>query len=318
MSKVITIFGIYVVDMNFRSPKIPVPGETLIGHFFSGPGGKGSNQAIAASRAGGEVTFIAKIGADLYGDQGLQCYHKEGVQTDLIIRDEKQSTGVAAVMLEENTGRNAIVVCPAAASTFTVDEILQVESRIQNSSFFMTQLETPLDATFKALEIASKHQASVILNPAPARELPDSIYPLCDYFTPNEIEASALTGISVESVADAEKAADIFLERGVRNVIITFGEKGVVVKNETLFKHMPAITLQDPVVDTTGAGDAFNGSFAAALSRGMELLEAIHYANVAAGISVTRYGTAPSTAYQHEIEQALVSVCPVQGNEDNG
>ena len=304
MSKEITIFGIYVVDMNFQCEKIPIPGETLMGQFFTGPGGKGSNQAIAASRAGGRVKFIAKIGTDLNGDMGLERYKKEGVQSDLIIRDENQPTGVAAIMLEEGTGRNAIVVCPAAASTFTVEEIMQFESHIQNSTYFMTQLETPLHATFKALELANKHQVPVILNPAPAHELPDSIYPLCDYFTPNEIEASSLAGIPVDTITDAEKAANIFLERGVKNVIITFGEQGVVVKNAFLCKHVPAITLKDPVVDTTGAGDAFNGSFVAALSRGMELLEAIRYANVAAGISVTRYGTAPSTAYQHEIEQA--------------
>ena len=305
MSKAITIFGIYVVDMNFRSERIPIAGETLMGHFSMGPGGKGSNQAIAASRAGGRVNFIAKIGADLYGDMALEHYKNEGVHTDLIIRDENQPTGIASIMLEESTGRNAIVVCPAAASTFTVEEIMQVELHIRNSAYFMTQLEMPLDATFKALELASEHQVPVILNPAPAHELPDSIYPLCDFLTPNEVEASSLSGISVKTVADAEKAADFFLERGVKNVIITFGEHGVVLKNASLFKHVPAIILQDPVIDTTGAGDAFNGSFVTALSQGMELMEAIRYANTAAGISVTRYGTAPSTAYQHEIEQAL-------------
>ncbi len=276
-----------------------------MGRFKTGPGGKGSNQAIAAKRAGGDVNFITKIGQDLYGEMALKRYKTEGIQTDLIIQDETDPTGVAAILLEDQTGVNAIVVCPGAASEFTIAEMLQKEAQIQNSSYFLTQLETPLAVTFKAIEIAAKHLVPVILNPAPANELPDYIYPLCDYFTPNEVEASTLAKIPVENIEDAEKAADIFLERGVKNVIITFGDQGVLVKNKDLLKQIPALPLNHPVVDTTGAGDAFNGAFVAALGHGKDLLEALRYANTAAGISVTRHGTALSTPYQEEIEKAL-------------
>lgn len=305
MSKPITIFGIFVVDLNFRADTIPIPGETLLGRFSSGPGGKGSNQAIAAKRAGGEVNFIAKIGTDPYGELCLERYKTEGIPTNLILQDKTQPTGVAAILLEDKTGSNAIVVCPGAASQFSVDEITAYESQIQNSSYFLTQLETPLDATFKALEIANKHQVPAIFNPAPAIEFPEHIYTLCDYFTPNEVEASMLAGIPVETLEDAEKAADIFLERGVKNVIMTFGEKGVVVKNRQFLEYIPAIQLKQPVVDTTGAGDAFSGSFVAALQQGKDLREAICYANTGAGISVTRHGTALAAPTQAEIEKTL-------------
>ncbi|MBF0276587.1 MAG: ribokinase [SAR324 cluster bacterium] len=306
MDKLITIFGIFAVDFNFRSEKIPITGETLLGKFSTGPGGKGSNQAIAARRAGGNVNFITKIGVDLFGEIALERYKQEGIRTDLIIQDKNYPTGAAAILLENETGKNAIVVCPGAASEFTIDEIMHKESRIQTASFFMTQLETPLTVTFRAMEIAAKHKIPVILNPAPANEIPSSVYPLCDYFIPNEVEASSLAGIPVKDINDAEKAADIFLERGVKNVIITFGEKGVLVKNKDLLEHVPATQLRDPVVDTTGAGDAFSGSFVAALSQGKELPDAIRYANTAAGISVTRLGTALSAPYQHEIEKLLL------------
>ena len=305
MNKPITIFGIFVADLNLRSKKIPVPGETLIGQFYPGPGGKGSNQAIATKRAGGDVSFITKIGVDHYGEMALERYKIEGIETDLIIRDKDNPTGVAAILLEDDTGANAIVVCPGAALEFKVDEILNYEEQIKNSSYLMTQLETPLDTTFKALELANKHKTPVILNPAPAAELPANVYPLCDYFTPNEVEASTLAGIPVENIEDADKAANIFLNRGVKNVVLTFGDKGVFVKNDHLTEHVPAMKLDNPVIDTTGAGDAFNGSFVAALYQGMDFLTAVQFANISAGISVTRHGTALSTAYKHEIEQAM-------------
>ncbi|MBT4288937.1 MAG: ribokinase [Deltaproteobacteria bacterium] len=305
MNKPITIFGIFVADLNLRSKKIPVPGETLMGTFYPGPGGKGSNQAIATKRAGGDVSFIAKIGIDHYGNMAMERYKTEGIETNLIIEDENNPTGVAAILLEDDTGANAIVVCPGAASEFTVDEIINYEDQIRDSAYFMTQLETPMDTTFKAIEIANKHQTPVILNPAPAAELPRSVYPMCDYFTPNEVEASTLAGIPVETIADAEKAADVFLDWGVKNVIITFGDKGVFIKNKHLVEHIPASKLDNPVVDTTGAGDAFNGSFVAALYQGMDLITAVKFANASAGISVTRHGTALSTAYKHEIEESI-------------
>lgn len=305
MRRPITIFGIFVADLNLRSAKIPVPGETLMGTFYSGPGGKGSNQAIATKRAGGQVQFITKIGVDHYGDMAMERYGYEGIGTDLIIRDENHPTGVAAILLEDETGANAIIVCPGAASKFTVAEIEGYEERISSSSYFVTQLETPLDATFRAMEIAHENGVPVILNPAPAAALPDRIYPLCDFFTPNEIEASTLAGIPVESIDDANKAATIFLQRGVKNVVLTFGDKGLLVKNSRTTKHIPAAKPDGAVIDTTGAGDAFNGSFVAALHQEMDILEAARFANVSAGISVTRHGTALSTAYRHEIEQSI-------------
>lgn len=308
MNNPITIFGIFVADLNLRSKKIPVPGETLMGTFYPGPGGKGSNQAIATKRAGGDVSFIAKIGVDHYGNMALDRYQTEGIETNLIIKDKDNPTGVAAILLEDDTGANAIVVCPGAASEFTVDEIVKYEDQIKDASYFMTQLETPLDTTFKAIEIAHKHQTPVILNPAPAAELPKYIYPMCDYFTPNEVEASTLAGIPVENIEDAEKAAGIFKAWGVKNVIITFGDKGVFIKNDHISEHIPALKLDDPVVDTTGAGDAFNGGFVAALYQGMDLITAVKFANVSAGISVTRHGTALSTAYKHEIEDLITKI----------
>ena len=307
MRKPITIFGIFVVDLNFRSSKIPIPGETLMGHFYAGPGGKGSNQAIAAKRAGGEVNFIAKIGNDAYGQLCLERYQAEGISTDFFRQETTQPTGVAAILLEDQTGNNAVVVCPGVASDFSVAEILQYEAQIATSSYFLTQLETPQEATFKAIELAHQHHVPVIFNPAPAAHLPSSIYPMCDYFIPNEVEAAMLSGVAVKTLEDAESAADIFLERGVKNVLITFGEKGVVVKNQQFMEHVSATKLDAAVVDTTGAGDAFCGGLAAALQQGQALQEAVVYANTAAGISVTRHGTALSTPTQEEIERILAS-----------
>ena len=297
--KGVVILGIYVADLAFRAGRQPEMGETILGTSFAmGPGGKGSNQTVAAARAGAAVTFITKLGKDNFGDAALAMYELEGVKA-LAPQDPYVSTGAAYIFVQDGTGSNAIIVVPGAAGTITLDYVEENAATIRSAKVFMTQLEQPIPAAVRALEIAKEAGVITIFNPAPAAPLDDSIYKLCDYVTPNESEASMLTGATVTDLASAKKAADVLIAKGAGAVLITLGGQGSLLHTKDSSVHIPIFNA-GKVVDTTGAGDAFNGGFAAALARGESPEAAARFGSATAGISVTRLGTAPSMPYLKE------------------
>ena len=301
----IAILGIFVADLAFRASRPPAMGETLIGSGFKmGPGGKGSNQAVAAARAGAQVTFISRIGKDAFGEVALATWRAEGIDVRDVAQSADLPTGAAYIFVNEVTGENAIIVVPGAAGALGVADVEFCAATIEGARIFVTQLEQPVEAARRALEIAKAAGVSTILNPAPAATLASEIYPLCEYMTPNESEASLLTGVTVTGVDSARAAAIVLLERGCKAVIVTLGEAGALyhTRKETIL--VPAYRA-GPVVETTGAGDAFNGGFAAALAQGLPALEAVRFGCAAAGISVTRPGTAPSMPSLKEIRALL-------------
>jgi ribokinase len=301
----ITVMGSFVVDLAFRTPALPGWGQTITGSgFMLGPGGKGSNQAVAAARLGADVTFITKLGRDAFGDLARQTYAAERIDTTHVVETTDYPTGAASVVVDEVRGENAIVVYPGACFHITPDEIDRARPAIAASAVFLAQLETNLIAVEHGLKLARELGVTTILNPAPATSLPDRIYPLCDYMTPNESETAALTGRAVRTVDDAAAAAAVLLERGARNAVITLGAQGAFVKNARVAQPVPAVDA-GPVIETTGAGDAFNGGFAVALAEGLEVIAATRFASAVAGISVTRHGTAPAMPRRSEVEALL-------------
>ncbi|MGB6159744.1 MAG: ribokinase [Acidobacteriaceae bacterium] len=302
--KFVTVMGSYVADMAFRTEKLPAWGETYMGKEFRlGPGGKGSNQAVAAARAGARVSFISKLGRDALGDIARQTYREEGIDTRHLLETE-EATGAAAIILDAKSGENAIIVVPGACFGLTPEEVAEARELIAASAVFLTQLELALPTVEFGLELAHSLGVTTILNPAPGCSLAESIYPNCDYLTPNESEAEVLTGIRVGSLADAERAADALLGRGVGTVVVTLGAQGALVKNAQLREHVAAVDA-GPVLETTGAGDAFNGGFAVALAEGRGIVDAVRFGCAVAGISVTRAGTAPSMPRRGEVDRLL-------------
>ncbi len=303
--KSLSILGIFVADLSFFG-KIPTKGETVLGDdFVVGPGGKGSNQAVAAGKAGADVNFISKIGKDNYGAMAKKIYSETNVKTENLFVAETKSTGVAAILLNKETGDNAISVVPGAAGELTIEDINKAEDTIKNSSFFLTQLETPLETTIHALKIAKRNNVTTILNPAPAAKLDKDIFPLIDYFTPNETEASFYVNKEISNENDAKDSSKDLLDLGIKNVVITLGEKGVYFENKDENFFVPALNLECKVVDTSGAGDAFNGAFAAALCENKDIKEALVFANTFAGISTTKIGTANSMPTRDEIDKLI-------------
>lgn len=274
-----------------------------------GPGGKGSNQAVAAARLGGDVYFLSKVGNDTFGALARQTHQSEGIHGDFLFGSAASSTGAALIVVDEVKGENAIIVVPGAADALTPQEVDQAQAQIASAACFMTQLELPLPIVEHGLQLARSLNIPTILNPAPACELPDSILKLCDYATPNETEAATLTGVAVDGREQAERAADALLARGVRNVVVSLGARGALVKSGTLTAHVAAFHA-GPVVETTGAGDALNGGFAVGLSEGMDIVSAVRFGCAVAGLSVTRHGTAPSMPMRAEVD-ALLAKIPV-------
>ncbi len=304
MNGKIVILGVFVADTAYRADRPPRMGETIMGNSFKlGPGGKGSNQSVAAARAGGEAHFITRLGIDDFADMALKTWDQAGV-TPEVTRDPESYTGAAYIFIEEASGNNAIIVAPGAALGISVADIEAHEALIGGAAVFVTQFEQPMDAALRALEIARAGGAKTILNPAPAAAVPDGMLPLCDFVTPNESEAEGLTGVPVVTVDDAAKAADAMLAQGVGAAVITLGGNGAFYKDAGAAVHVPIFDA-GPVVETTGAGDAFNGAFATALAEGMDPVDAVRFGSAAAGISVTRPGTAPAMASRAEIEALL-------------
>ena len=300
----VAILGVFVADVAFRANRQPEIGETLIGSGFKlGPGGKGSNQSVAAARVGADVTFISKIGKDEFGAIALATWKKEGVKAR-VAETADEPTGAAYIFVNDQTGDNAIIVVPGAGGSITPADVDAAADTIRNSAVFVTQLEQPVESAKRGLEIARAAGVVTVFNPAPAVPVDEAIYPLCDYVTPNENEASLLSGAVVKTVDDARKAGDIFLKKGVGAALITLGEAGALLHTASASTLIPAFKA-GPVVETTGAGDAFNGGFATAISRGASPAEAVRFGCAVAGISVTRAGTAPSMPKLAEVEALL-------------
>ncbi len=300
----VAILGIFVADLAFRAGRLPGIGETIAGSGFKmGPGGKGSNQAVAAARVGAKVTFISKIGRDEFGSNALATWKKEGI-TSRVVEMDDQPTGAAFIYVNDTNGDNAIIVVPGAAATITAADVDAAADAIRSAAVFITQLEQPVTAAKRGLAIAREAGAVTIFNPAPAERFDDALYGLCDYVTPNESEATLLTGIEVKTVDDARKAGDVLLKKGAGIALITLGEAGALLHSKTQSTLVPAFKA-GPVVETTGAGDAFNGGFAAALAEGASPLEAARFGAAVAGISVTRAGTAPSMPIRSEVDALL-------------
>ncbi len=300
----IAVMGSFVVDLMGRTPHLPVKGETVKGSTFKmGPGGKGSNQGVAAQRAGADVTMITKLGKDDFSEIALKSFRREGMDTSYIFQDEKYPTGAALILVDENTSENEILVTLGACEHITDEDIEVARKEIENSKLFLTQLETNVDAVEKAVDIAHKKGVPVILNPAPIQAISDELMKKIDILTPNEVEASILSGIEVTNVEQASKSAKVLMSKGAKSVIITLGSKGslVVTKDKERFIE----SLKVDAIDTTGAGDAYNGGFVTALAEGKDIFEAAEFANIVAALSVTKIGTAPAMPYREEIEKYM-------------
>ncbi len=297
--KNIVVIGSSNTDMVIKADHFPLPGETILGgNFFMFPGGKGANQAVAASRLGGNVLFIAKTGNDIFGKQALHQFRKEGINTDFIIEDANQPSGVALITVDAK-GENTIVVAQGANGTLSPHDFLKADKEIAQADIILMQLEVPLETVIHAAKIASKHRKKVILNPAPAQLLPDELLKALFIITPNESEVEILLGIKITDTNSIQGAAKRLYEKGVVNVVITLGSEGAYIYNKD-GGRLVSTTKVTPV-DTTAAGDVFNGALAVAVSENQSLDEAVKFANRAAAISVTRMGAQSSAPFRKEL-----------------
>ncbi len=296
----ISVLGIFVADISFSGPKIPSVGETILGNKYNvGPGGKGCNQAIAIARLGGKVNFISKIGKDSYGELALNTLKKNNINIENIIQDEKLQTGVAGILVDQNSGKNAINVIVGAPSFLKVSEIEKQINFIKSSKIFLTQLEVPKDVTLHCLKTAKENGCITILNPAPASEITKEFFSKIDYFTPNETEAEFYTGIKITNEKEAKQAAEKLLNLGIKKVIITLGEKGLLYTDGKEVIYLKANSVK--AIDTTGAGDAFNGGLAFGLSKDKPINECLELANKVAGISTTKLGAGDAMPFSKDI-----------------
>ncbi|OAM88540.1 ribokinase [Termitidicoccus mucosus] len=304
----ILVLGSSNTDMIIKLARIPRPGETLLGgKFTTAAGGKGANQAVAAARAGGDVAFIARLGKDMFGDQALAGFKADKIDTRHILRDAKTPSGVALIFVADS-GENSIAVASGANARLTPADVRAAEAAFPGSKALVMQLETPLPTVTAAARLAKKHGVPIILNPAPApsEKLPPALLRLVSILTPNETEAETLTGIKVTDEASARQASAALRAQGVGTVIITLGEKGAFVDDGRTAAALPVPKVKR--VDTTAAGDTFNGALAVALAEGRDLREAIRFANAAATISVTRLGAQPSVPTRAEIERFMAKL----------
>ena len=303
MGKVVNL-GVFVADTAYRAARQPKMGETILGNsFVLGPGGKGSNQSVASAKAGAQTHFISRLGQDDFAEMALSTWKKAGV-TPAVVQDPGSYTGAAYIFIEESTGNNAIIISPGAAAQISTLDVDRNRALIEGADVFLTQLEQPIDVAFYALKMARAAGVVTILNPAPAAALPDGMLAQCDYVTPNETEAEALTGVVVTGPDSALEAAKVLRAKGAKVAIITLGAQGVLYHDGKQTVHVPIVSA-GAVVETTGAGDAFNGGFAAALAEGQGPVAAVRFGNATAGISVTRAGTAPSMPSRAEIDALL-------------
>ena len=301
MGRKMVVFGSFVMDLTGFGEQLPVPGETLLGASFKmGPGGKGSNQAIAAHRAGADITLITKLGRDAFGRVAKDFYVSEGMDISHILEDEEKETGAALILVNQKTAQNMIMVMIGACGNVTREDVLRSERVIAEADFLLLQLEINLDALELIVEIASRNGTRIILNPAPFQPLPDELLGKIDTVTPNETEVFGMTGVQVNGLDDAREAARRIRQKGVRNAVITLGEKGCYVTDGE--KELLLDRIEVDAIDTTGAGDAFNGGFVKALADGMDIFDAARYGNCVGALSVTRRGTAPAMPSAAEVD----------------
>lgn len=295
----ILVIGSSNTDMVIKTEKLPCPGETIVsGTYMGNPGGKGANQAVAAARLGGTVTFITKRGNDLYGNQSLGLLMREAIDTQYISKDNQHPSGVALITVDSR-GRSSSVTAPGSNEYLNPEDIPEKIFDSGKFGILLIQLEIPLRTIEYSIFSAFKNGIKVILNPAPIRNLSDELYKHVWLITPNETETEILTGTKVSDIASAEIAANIFLEKGVKNVIISMGGRGAFIKAESYSGLVPAVKVR--VVDITAVGDVFNGALAVAFAEDMDFRNAVVFANKAASISATRMGAQASAPYRKEI-----------------
>ena len=298
----ISVFGIFVADISFVGKRIPTVGESMIGSKYNiSPGGKGCNQATAIAKLGGKVSFISKIGKDTYGDMAIKILSENKIEISAVDIDPKSQTGVAGIMLDETTGKNAINVIVGAPTTLTIKDLEKHFNIINKSEIFLTQLETPVSVTLECLKKAKENNVLTILNPAPAAKIDNQFFKYVDYFTPNETEAEFYTDIKILNIEDAKKAAKSLIQKGLKKIIITLGEKGLFYTDgkEEIFIEATKVKA----IDTIGAGDAFNGGFAYALLQKKSIKDALIFANKVAGLSTTKQGAGNAMPSLEEVNK---------------
>ena len=301
----VTVVGSFMYDLVATVPRRPKTGETLVGNTFGMfLGGKGANQAIAASRAGSKVTMVGRLGNDFFGKQFLEKFSREGINTDFVTQDDENGTGVAMPLIDAS-GDNSIVIIPQANMALTVENINQAQSTIADADVLVMQCEVPMDANQRAAEIAKQNDTLVMLNPAPAQLIPDQILKLVDIIIPNEIETETLTGLPTKTENEVLVAGRNLLSKGVETVILTLGDRGSLLLNEDGEKLIPAFDVS--VVDTTAAGDSFCGVLAASLANGISINLSVEIANAAGALAVTKLGAEPSLPQRDAIDELLQS-----------
>lgn len=299
----ITVIGSSNTDLVAKAPKLPAPGETVLGsEFIIAPGGKGANQAVAIARLGGDVTFVAKLGTDDFGDQALENFKRDGIGTDFVFRDRESPSGVALIFVDDG-GENMIVAAQGANARLSPGDIDEARDAIESADMAVLQLETPLETVEHAVAIAAENGVPVVLNPAPGRKLKPGLIGKIDCLTPNETEAEILTGITVTDDGTARKAGAKLLGLGAGSVVVTMGKRGAMLITFDENSLIPAAVVD--AVDATAAGDAFTGGLAYALANGRELRSAVKFANAVAALAVTKMGAQPSMPTRDELEQFL-------------
>jgi ribokinase len=303
MSGKVVVVGSSNTDMIIKLDRLPQAGETVLGGEFStAAGGKGANQAVAAARAGGDVTLVARIGDDMFGRLAVQGFKADGIDVRYVLEDPTAPSGVALIFVDRD-GENSIAVASGANARLTPADVQAATDAIRTADVMVTQLETPLETVRAAVELAASHGVPVVLNPAPAQALDGALLRHVSLLTPNETEAALLTGVPVSSEADAEAAARRLTAMGVGQVIVTLGSRGALVFVADHAEVVPGFPVE--AVDTTGAGDVFNGALAVALAEGSDAIDAVRFANAAAALSVTKLGAQPSAPARAETEAFL-------------
>lgn len=295
----ITVVGSYATGLTLRVKRLPTRGETVLASGYrSDYGGKGSNQAVGCARLGAEVRFVASIGNDDFGAMAMRLYREEGIDTGCVRQNPEAATGVGFILVDES-GHNCIALDPGANELLSALDISASRSAAKGSAVVITQLEIPVAAAEAAMSLGRAEGAVTILNPAPVRPLPASVLQLIDVLTPNQTEANVLTGRSPDAAGNPEDVARDLLRAGVKQVVMTLGEKGALIVTAAMAKHIPAPEMH--AVDTTGAGDAFNAGLATGLAFGENLESAVHFAVVAGALAVTREGVIPSLPRRDEV-----------------
>lgn len=299
----ILVIGSFMMDLVVNTPRVPENGETIIGtNFFRSPGGKGANQAVSASKLGGNVRMVGKVGDDSYGDEFIQVLKDHKINTDYILKDANHSTGVGSVTIDE-LGDNRIVVVPGANLAYTLEDLKTVESLIKRAKILILQLEMNIDIIEQAVTIAHENKVPIILNPAPAQVLSDDLLSKVTYLTPNETEAELLTGVNIRTSNDAVKAAEVLIGKGVENVILTLGDQGALIVNKSESHYVSGYRVK--AIDSVAAGDSFNGALAIGILENKELTKVIKFANAVGALTVTKKGAISSLPTIEEVNDFM-------------